>query len=89
MRFIAVTRDPAEAVQAFAREHPMKAWIGLDPDGVVTSAFRIRGIPHVVVIDPYGRVRHRVSTSFFYASDIEDALETKPPSGAPGPQHRT
>lgn len=83
VRFIAVTSEPKELVLEFTRDNPMRSWIGLDPDGRVAKAFRVRGIPHVIVIDPYGRVVHRVSTSFFYASDIDDALEAKPPKEAP------
>lgn len=82
VRFIAVTNESMEKVLQFTRANPMRAWIGLDPGGALAKAFRVRGIPHVVVIDAYGRIQHRVSTSFFYASDVEDALKAKPPSPA-------
>ena len=79
VRFIAVTAESPETVLEFTREHPIHAWIGIDPRDAVSRAFRVRGIPHVVVIDRFGRVVHRVSTQWFYASDIDDALNAKPP----------
>lgn len=79
VRFIALTSEPPEKVLEFTRELPIHAWIGIDPGGSVSRAFRVKGIPHVVVIDPFGRIIHRVSTQWFYASDIEDALKAKPP----------
>ena len=79
VRFIAITSEPPETVLEFMRERPMRSWIGIDPGGEASRAFRVRGIPHVVVIDPYGRIVHRVSTQWFYASDIDDALQAKPP----------
>lgn len=82
VRFIAVTRETPELVKEFVADYPMKSWIGIDPQGELSKAFRVRGIPHVVVIDPYGRIQIRVSTSFFYAADIERALAAKPPPPA-------
>ena len=85
VRFLAVTQEDAHTVTEFTRDHPMKAWIGLDPDGAASRAFRVRGIPHIVVIDAWGRIHHRLSTTFFYPSDIEDALNAKAPEPAAKP----
>ncbi len=85
VRFIAVTDESEERVLAFTRERPIHSWIGLDPKGALSQAFRVKGIPHVVVIDPYGRIVHRVSTQWFYASDIDDALKAKPPKPPQAP----
>ena len=79
VRFLSITNESAGTVQEFLKDHPMKAWIGLDPAGEVSSLFRVRSIPQVVVIDPFGRVTLRISTSWFYASDVEKALKAKPP----------
>lgn len=79
VRFIAVTNETPDLVNEFLKEYPMKAWVGIDPKGELSKAFRIRGIPQVVVIDPYGRIQVKVSTSFFYASDVERALEAEAP----------
>ncbi|MBI3549890.1 MAG: TlpA family protein disulfide reductase [Elusimicrobia bacterium] len=79
VRFISVTREPREDVERFLRAHPMNASIGLDPDGVVHDAFRVRGIPDIYVIDPHGRIWLRIQPSFLYKSDIEAAMKAPPP----------
>ncbi|MBI4423135.1 MAG: TlpA family protein disulfide reductase [Elusimicrobia bacterium] len=79
VKFIAVSNEDPETVAEFLKEFPMKAWVGLDRSREVSEAFRVTGIPHVVLIDPFGRVQLRITTSFFYASDIEKALKAKPP----------
>lgn len=84
VRFIAVTNETPVLVNEFLKDYPMKAWVGIDPEGELSKAFRIRGIPQVVVIDPYGRIQVKVSTSFFYASDVERALQAAPPKPAAG-----
>jgi thiol-disulfide isomerase/thioredoxin len=80
VRFLSVTDETREPVEAFMKTHPMKAWIGLDPDGAVFKAFDVRSRPEVVVIDPYGRIWIRIHPSWLYKSDIEDALKAPPPA---------
>jgi len=81
VRFISVTDESREAVEFFARTHPMKAWIGLDPGGASFKAFGVDSRPQVFVIDPYGRIWIKIHPSFLYKSDIEDALKAPPPAG--------
>lgn len=80
VHFISVTDETREAVETFTKTHPMKAWIGLDPDGLAFKAFNVRSRPEVYVIDPYGRIWIKIHPSFLYKSDIEDALKAPPPS---------
>ena len=79
VRFISVTDETRAAVEKFTASHPMKAWIGLDPDGAAFKAFGVRSRPEVYVIDPYGRIWIKIHPSFLYKSDIEDALKAPPP----------
>ena len=81
--FLSVTTDDREKVERFLRSHPMKPWIGLDTDGVMSRAFTVKEIPQTFVIDPYGRIALRVSPSWLYASDIEKALKAEAPSPDP------
>ncbi|MDE2142407.1 MAG: TlpA family protein disulfide reductase [Elusimicrobia bacterium] len=81
--FLSVTNDDPATVERFLLAHPMKPWIGLDPDDVMGRAFGVREIPQTFVIDPYGRISLRISPSFLYASDIQDALDAKAPPPAP------
>ena len=82
VRFISVTDETREPVEAFLKTHPMKAWIGLDPEGAVFKAFGVTSRPEVFVIDPYGRIWIKIHPSFLYKSDIEAALSAPPPEPA-------
>lgn len=77
--FLSITGDDRATVESFLRGHPMTPWIGLDPDGRAGRAFGVSSIPETFVLDPYGRISLRVSPSWLYASDIEDALKAAPP----------
>lgn len=81
--FLSVTSDDRVTVERFLRGRPMTPWIGLDPDGRMGRAFGVTEIPQTFVIDPYGRIRLRVSPSWLYASDIEKALKAAPPPPPP------
>ncbi len=80
VRFLSVTDEPRETVEAFMKLHPMHAWIGLD--GALAGAYGSRVRPEVFIIDPYGRIALRISPSFLYASDIKKALKAKAPEPA-------
>jgi thiol-disulfide isomerase/thioredoxin len=80
--FISVTNESREKVEEFLKKHEMMAWIGLDPSGAAEKAFGVHGIPAIFVIDRYGRIWHKLSPSFFYKSDVEDAINAKPPEPA-------
>ncbi|MBI3565568.1 MAG: TlpA family protein disulfide reductase [Elusimicrobia bacterium] len=80
--FLSVTDEDRPTVERFLTTHPMLPWIGRDPDDRMFRAFGVRGIPQTFVIDPYGRVRLKISPSWLYASDIEDALRAPPPEPA-------
>lgn len=80
VKFISVTEESEDIVREFTKTHPMKAWIGLDPYRKAFSAFKVKGIPDLFVIDPFGRITLRVNPSWFYKSDIEKALKAKPPA---------
>jgi thiol-disulfide isomerase/thioredoxin len=84
VRFISVTDEERAPVEAFLMKHPMKAWIGLDPKGLVFRAFGVNSRPEVFVIDPYGRISLKIHPSFLYRSDIEEALKAPPPASPAG-----
>ena len=82
VRFISVSNENREKVEAFLQKHEMKAWIGIDNEAASERAFGVHGIPAIFVIDQYGRIWHNVSPSFFYKSDVEDAINAKPPEAS-------
>jgi uncharacterized protein (TIGR03435 family) len=58
VQFVAVTDEDEAVVQRFLNKTPIRAWIGLFPGGVFgeTSAYRVEGIPHTVIIDARGKI---------------------------------
>lgn len=84
VRFLSVTDESQDKVAAFLKDHPMRAWIGLDPGRSAFRAFKVTSVPQVYVIDPYGRIWHHLEPMFFYNSDIEDALKAPAPVKAEG-----
>ncbi|MBI5239939.1 MAG: TlpA family protein disulfide reductase [Elusimicrobia bacterium] len=76
--FISVTKEGRPQVEPHLKENPMTGWIGLDEDGRLHRALEITGIPKVVIIDPQGLIRLKISPSFLYETDIERALKAEP-----------
>jgi thiol-disulfide isomerase/thioredoxin len=56
--FISVTAEDRETVQKFqdAGRPKIDGWIALDTDKSLFKTYGVRGIPHTVVLDGYGRV---------------------------------
>ena len=54
--FISVTSENEDLIRFFLKNHPMKAWVGLDDYEVLNKAFRVVGIPHVVIVDANGHI---------------------------------
>jgi thiol-disulfide isomerase/thioredoxin len=77
--FLSVTDERREDVERFLKSHPMKAWIALDPSRAASRAYGVRGIPAIFVIDRFGRIWHKLEPTFFWKSDIEDALNAAEP----------
>ena len=50
-------QDSPEDMRAFLSSGPYALPVMVDSTGSVTSAYRIRGVPTVVVIDLAGRIR--------------------------------
>jgi len=46
-------------VKAFNRKHALPYTILLDSDGIAASAYKIRGIPTLILIDKNSRIRYR------------------------------
>jgi thiol-disulfide isomerase/thioredoxin len=78
--FISVTREGRAKVEPYLKDNPTTGWIGLDEDGRLHRALGVTGIPQVVIIDPQGLIRLKVSPSFLYETDIARALLAAPES---------
>jgi len=81
--FISATSEARGIVEDFLKEHPITGWIGLDEGGRLESAFGVRGVPEVFLIDRQGEITMRISPSYLYKSDIERALSAEPAKKRP------
>jgi len=52
--------DDRDAVSAFMQDYPIDFDVLLDPHGHVSRRWQVTGLPTTFVIDPYGRITHRL-----------------------------
>ncbi len=75
MRFISVTDEEETKVKAFLRDHTLKPWVAIDPEGAVIKAYRIQFIPRLALVDRNGNVRKWCHTSELTEADIQALLD--------------
>lgn len=56
LQIVAITDEGEEVVRKFLDRRPMKAWIGLDDDSSMFTAYQADKLPHTVIVDPGGKV---------------------------------
>jgi peroxiredoxin len=52
--------DDIEAIEAFERDHPIDFTVLLDSHGRIGRRWQVHGLPTTFVLDPYGRIAHRL-----------------------------
>lgn len=52
--------DDREAVAAFLKDYPIDFDVLLDQHGDISRRWKVTGLPTTIVLDPYGRVSHRL-----------------------------
>lgn len=72
--FLTVTSEPEGVIRDFLAERPMKSWVALDPGKRVSSAFGVRSLPRLFVIDARGRVAGESYPGALDAASLEEAL---------------
>jgi len=75
--FISVTSENEDVVRSFLKNHPIKAWIGLDDYEVLNKAFHVEGIPHAVIIDATGRIAAIAHPADIKPENLEEVLAGK------------
>ena len=75
--FISVTSENEEVVRLFLKNHPMKTWVGLDDYQVLNKAFRVQGIPHLVIVDANGHIAAITPPAGVKAANLEEVLAGK------------
>lgn len=65
--FISLTRDSRGEIERFLKTHPMKGNVAVEASGAFRN-FKVRGIPHTVLVDKDGVIR-----GFAYPSRVTPA----------------
>ena len=66
--------ESSSKVREYARHVPAQVRVLLDPDQDASRAWRVRVIPSSFLVDPGGRVQHRVIGNLDWAA--EESLRT-------------
>lgn len=61
VRFLSITDEAPEVVEAFLEQRELAGWVGLDTDRSAFEAYGVGGIPTTIVVDREGRVALRTS----------------------------
>lgn len=75
--FISVTSENEEVVRLFLKNHPMKTFVGLDDYQVLNKAFRVQGIPHVVIVDANGHIAAITHPADVKPENLDEVLAGK------------
>jgi uncharacterized protein (TIGR03435 family) len=75
--FISVTSENEDVVRLFLKNHPIKAWIGLDDYEVLNKAFHVEGIPHAVIVDATGHIAAITHPAEIKPENLEEVLAGK------------
>ena len=73
IRFISVSDEPRSTVAEFLKTHPMPGWVAYD-GGEAFRAFKVRGRPQTVLLDPKGRVAARTYPTLVTEAVLENLL---------------
>ncbi|MDD5629992.1 MAG: TlpA disulfide reductase family protein [Elusimicrobia bacterium] len=78
VQFLSVTSDPEPEVRRFLKRHPLRGWIGLDPDGAASEAFGVRGLPRTVILNARGEILGETYPELLSAERLEALLAAAP-----------
>lgn len=74
VQFIAITDESDSVVRPFLKKKPIHAWVGLDTDRSMLTAYGVKYIPHTVVVDPEGKIAAITRPTILTAQHLEDLL---------------
>jgi len=89
VRFISITDEKRETIEDFLSRKKMKTWIGLDTDRSMFSAYHIRGIPQMILIDKDGRIAAMAHPMAVQTKHIQRVLDGELPDFGRGDVNRT
>lgn len=79
VQFIAISDEKEATVQRFLKRKAMRAWVGLDTDHSMFTAYGVEGIPRTIVVDAKGIVVADTYPTMLDATGLEDVLAGRPP----------
>jgi uncharacterized protein (TIGR03435 family) len=77
VQFIAITAEDEATIKPFLTKRPIHAWIALDTDRAMNSAYAIRSIPHTVVLGKDGKIAAITHPTMLTEKHIHDLLAGK------------
>ncbi|HEX3626857.1 MAG TPA: TIGR03435 family protein [Verrucomicrobiae bacterium] len=75
--FISVTSENEDVVRLYPKNHPIKAWVGLDDYETLNRAFHVKGIPHAVIVDADGRIAAITHPADIKPENLQEVLAGK------------
>lgn len=94
VQFVAITSEDEATVKAFLAKKPIKAWVALDADKAMKTAYAVGPIPHTVVLGKDGLIAATTFPSAVTEHFIDDLLAgksapTKTKNGGLGPEWKS
>lgn len=82
--FLSISDDNPDHAKGFLKRKPMRGWVALDgPLTATRSAYDVRGIPHLLLVDQNGVIAGITHPQKLKAEHIEEVLAGKPSSLPP------
>jgi thiol-disulfide isomerase/thioredoxin len=75
VQFLSISSDSEREVRAFLKKNRIAGWVGVDEDGSAFEAFRVRGLPYTVILDPSGNILGETYPDQLTAERLEAMLQ--------------
>ena len=74
VQLLSITSEPEAVVRKYLKSHPLRGWVGLDPDGAAFDAFSVHGLPKTVLLDADGLILGETYPDLLTAQRVEAML---------------
>jgi uncharacterized protein (TIGR03435 family) len=77
VQFIAITAEDEATIKPFLTKRPIHAWVALDTNRAMNTAYGVRAIPHTVVLGKNGKIAAITYPTMLTEKHIHDLLAGK------------
>ncbi len=77
VQFIAITAEDEATIKPFLAKRPIHAWVALDTNRAMNTAYGIRAIPHTVILGKDGKIAAITYPAMLMEKHIHDLLAGK------------